>query len=479
MLQGYVVQVTVCFLIVGHTHNDVDQKISVFSWALRRGVRAALSFFSYVSIFMHDAFKLESNRPTDVQWLESVHDWAAWLEPTVSSGLSRYGCSNETSDAIRCFKFKRGPSYDDPNASPADRVRLFYKKYMSDRETLPRPLQKGQIHEGGEVQDQGVYDRATRTWTCQVKKAGVTRAVQLKSHGIPILGSLPATSAPRVGATPAAWPEQLRHLTANIAEHDTSWFADGQHAADRAWWKEFIAGITARTEPPDAPDATLRWPLKCADAPEPVDMEHDGADERAPEADPLQHGAARGVHAYGRVDRLGVADALAEDSSRLVDAHEKQFVLYMYKVDAPGPADAPAVLYGCALGVVQSKDDAGFKVHWWCRTGREVRSYAPFIPTGQFRKSTARDAGQDDNGNQIPHVIEIDRSHLIYALSYFSGGESLPLLTLNADGSIPKGKKVAGGRKLVDDLGDHFAEWQGVHAGELLTDKENTDPFSE
>ena len=517
VLRGYFHSVTICFLIVGHTHVDVDQKISVFSWALRRGTIKALSFLTYVIVLTQNAFKQPENQPKGVFMLEAVHDWAAWLEahararsharrarphetcaaqrcalwsdalpvcaqPCLAPGLARFGCASDTADAIRCFKLKRGPKWDDAEAPTTDRVRLYYKKYMTDNDTLPRPVQKGQTYDGGEAQDQGEYNRITRMWRVRLKKAGVVNELELQSHGIPILAREPATEAPRCGATPPTWSEQLRHLEVNINEHDETWFKNGQNSTDRSWWRSFFAEMRERREPASTPDLALRWPAKCPDAPLAED-EKNGEDDEDDEdddagADPIEHGAGHGTAAYGRTARLGVQDAIGVSNSAVVVAENGQFVLYMYE---QASSDDGPVLYSCELGVVEKKEAASpkpYTVRWWCRSGRDVRSYAPFVPTGKFRKSTQRDAGVDESGRPIPNVIEMDGAHLIYALSFFRGGETHALKQLNADGSIPKGKKVAGGRALVEDLADHFEEWKKVHSGELLDEHGIADPIA-
>ena len=456
---GYFETVSIHFLIVGHTHIDLDQKNSVFSWALRKGGKAALSWISYVFVIM-TSFKKPENRPQAVDLMDCVHDWAAWLEPCLNP-ISRFACSNESGDAIRCFKLKRGPRWGESDAPACDRVRMFYKRYMTDYITLPRPYQKGTVFRGpdhpalhgGEVLTQGTYDRATRAWTFEVNNGACSGFVTMASPGIPILTSTPATPAPSIAPTPDSWPEELKNLKANLeSQYEGQWFRDGRNSSDKAWWVGFLAHMSSRGQSsPDGPDGDLVWPVKyCADDAQSLDVPVGAPPSPGGDgADPLQFAAAGSVQAYGATQRRSAFDAIDTDDARLVDAVDGQFVIFSYAVG--GGTD----LY--ALGhVTDVTAEKLFTVHWWCRTGRNVTSDMPFLVDEKFRRATRADAA----GAQ--HIFDnIEQHNLVYALCYHSGGSTHPLLSLNRgpNHTIPR-KKVAGGGDLHDDVKRHLERWE-------------------
>ena len=124
--RGILDKATVCMLIVGHTHIDIDQWFGVFSRALT--AHEALSLPSYVRV-LTSAFVNLANAPKIVELVPIVHDWDSFYAHHIDPFFANFSLE-------KVFKFKGDADGD---------TKMFYKEFMISKETLPRPFQRGGV----------------------------------------------------------------------------------------------------------------------------------------------------------------------------------------------------------------------------------------------------------------------------------------------------------------------------------------------
>ena len=172
------------FLMVGHTHEDIDQLFSVISRRFKRlvfGTRdgVVVSFEDFHSVVL-GAFG-EKHAPRCVERVVVNHDFTAWLAPFRDervSGITRF----------RSFTFRmQTPDEiavrDDRWARFDGRAVMLAKEYMSDPETKCKPsqadrdrygplvmLRKGEVHGEPQVEEYRDLARPTRTRDGGVKE---------------------------------------------------------------------------------------------------------------------------------------------------------------------------------------------------------------------------------------------------------------------------------------------------------------------
>jgi hypothetical protein len=94
--EGYFDEIEVFYLVVGHTHNRLDQWFSVLSKAIHA------SEFVGSAIALHELYKIAhsekeiSKRPSRVEMLHSYHDWAEYLTPVLNDKIKHYQVPHRT-----------------------------------------------------------------------------------------------------------------------------------------------------------------------------------------------------------------------------------------------------------------------------------------------------------------------------------------------------------------------------------------------
>lgn len=144
--RGVFGEIKLSYLIVGHTHEDIDQFFSVISQhfaSLRRGVVVSFENFQQEVI---SSFKPESaKRPKCVELVEAVHDFTAWLK---AEGGQEQTVSNIT--AFRSFTIRHqtpaelqlpSESFTRPDNFELAAV-LTVKEYMTTPTSKSRPLEE-------------------------------------------------------------------------------------------------------------------------------------------------------------------------------------------------------------------------------------------------------------------------------------------------------------------------------------------------
>jgi hypothetical protein len=115
---GVFTKVTINFLMVGHTHEDIDQYFSVIARRLNKIVYSdrsvgVYSLEDFTNVVM-SAFKLESQKPKCVELVRVNHDFVTWCGPEVGSLFTnitkfrsmqiRRNTPTENADAVAGFK---------------------------------------------------------------------------------------------------------------------------------------------------------------------------------------------------------------------------------------------------------------------------------------------------------------------------------------------------------------------------------------
>ena len=126
--QGMFRQIKLSFLLVGHTHEDVDQCFCVISKHLRQFPVYTVEDLKREVLAAFSKERYHGNqfvpRKIEVRWMNhgANYDVTAWLEPHVDRSFAGFRFNSN------CFKFVK---YNDGV------VRLHYKKYASDRYWKP------------------------------------------------------------------------------------------------------------------------------------------------------------------------------------------------------------------------------------------------------------------------------------------------------------------------------------------------------
>jgi len=125
-------EIVLSFLMVGHTHEDIDQLFSVISKGLKkRDIVTPEDFEEVVKTTLITA----GHKHVYYELLDYQHDYKAWLEPMISTHLKYYAkphvfCFVKDSDGVtrmrykhwhRCFTWYPTPAYtagDDPRHLP-------------------------------------------------------------------------------------------------------------------------------------------------------------------------------------------------------------------------------------------------------------------------------------------------------------------------------------------------------------------------
>jgi len=134
---GIFEEIELNFLIVGHTHEDIDQYFSVIS----RYFKHLVYNFEVSTVFTYedfqravmDAFKQE-HKPKCIERVALNHDFVAWLTPFRDSNLA--GITN-----FRHFHFRK-LNEDDSFPEYLGKAVLFAKEYMTSPDSKYRPNAK-------------------------------------------------------------------------------------------------------------------------------------------------------------------------------------------------------------------------------------------------------------------------------------------------------------------------------------------------
>ena len=120
-----------CFLLVGHSHLDIDQFFSVLSRYLKSKLSLAICPTRFLAA-LRDAYKRKEMKPTVVE-VDSVRGWSAWLAPSMHAvDLHRLACSQASGDAQHQYNIYS------TTASGAMSVWLTYQQYASTPQIYPR-----------------------------------------------------------------------------------------------------------------------------------------------------------------------------------------------------------------------------------------------------------------------------------------------------------------------------------------------------
>ena len=482
--RGILDKATVCMLIVGHTHIDIDQWFGVFSRALT--AHEALSLPSYVRV-LTSAFVNLANAPKIVELVPIVHDWDSFYAPHIDPYFANFSLE-------KVFKFKGDADGD---------TKMFYKEFMISKETLPRPFQRGGVFKpaseaaaasvfgalwelGSEAEKHMIlssnwtcgdtsYNRATGRWSIEIVGApGASR--EAPSPGIRLLVSDPVGN-PAATPVPEAWYKAAhgnRHLKVFSAIERTivGMIEDGFSKGDsigEAGWRTWLRDHRPREDGGCRPRDSARpfaWPAVSTPAPNPASAAP--APLRAPDvarpmADRLRYSG------YGRTEQrranAHIEEDLPESSELKVVVGQIIVVGYRYDSDA-ADTKRPAL-----TRVVSVKQNAGskptYKVHWLCRAGRNVGLYA-FSVAGRFRASTSGDfKRRKHRGKWIPatkdeHQFDVDTENVMCALCKTKQGcDDVPILELNKSGTIPN-PRLATGKTLHEYIAAAVAQQHGV-----------------
>ena len=94
--EGYFETIEVFYLVVGHTHNRLDQWFSVLSKAIRKS-----NFIGSVEA-LHNLFRIahsskeKHHRPSHVEQIHCYHDWADYFGPVVNEKIKHYQVPHRT-----------------------------------------------------------------------------------------------------------------------------------------------------------------------------------------------------------------------------------------------------------------------------------------------------------------------------------------------------------------------------------------------
>lgn len=85
--RGYLDCININFLIVGHTHDSLDQIFSVLSKKIKNSIILTIPALHELYSKAHSNFH---DRPLHVLQLEVVHDWCEFFKPFLNDRISRY-----------------------------------------------------------------------------------------------------------------------------------------------------------------------------------------------------------------------------------------------------------------------------------------------------------------------------------------------------------------------------------------------------
>lgn len=147
VFHGYVADVYLSFLIVGHTHEDIDQLFSVISRFFKRlgSVLTPQRFMAEISAAVTD----KKNRPCSSERIDCVLNWSAHLRPHLVKPLPRglqhallsTGDPNDPEEPS--VDEVRSPHTFWIHRRPDGKVVMHYKEFCSDELWLP-PLNPSQ-----------------------------------------------------------------------------------------------------------------------------------------------------------------------------------------------------------------------------------------------------------------------------------------------------------------------------------------------
>ena len=98
-------KITVSYLIVGHTHEDVDQYFSVISRFLKRILRCVYSVFAFLFVLKNSIFKTSGCIPLSVENIAYCYDTKC-LEGAADQNLACFDLDEKTGDKVHHFMLK-------------------------------------------------------------------------------------------------------------------------------------------------------------------------------------------------------------------------------------------------------------------------------------------------------------------------------------------------------------------------------------
>ena len=98
-------KITVSYIIVGHTHEDVDQYFSVISRFLKRILRCVYSVFAFLFALKNSIFKTSGCIPLSVENIAYCYATKC-LEGAADQNLARFDLDEKTGDKVHHFMLK-------------------------------------------------------------------------------------------------------------------------------------------------------------------------------------------------------------------------------------------------------------------------------------------------------------------------------------------------------------------------------------
>jgi len=94
--EGYFEEIELFYLVVGHTHNRLDQWFSVLSKAIANSeyIGSVIALHSLYMIAHQE--KEKDKRPSRVEQLYCYHDWAEYLAPVINDKIKHYQVPHRT-----------------------------------------------------------------------------------------------------------------------------------------------------------------------------------------------------------------------------------------------------------------------------------------------------------------------------------------------------------------------------------------------
>ena len=190
--EGLAEEISLNFLLVGHTHEDIDQMFSVISRRFSRLVfnessRAVISFEDFVDEVMLSF--AQGNKPKCVERVAAIHDFSGWLAPFRDPGI--HGINK-----FRHFNFRaqRADEFDALEDGWKEKARgkaiMRCKKYMSDPDRKYKPgaedlIQYGPVVvlAGGRVEGMPNYEGFRDLTVPTMGKEGVVNPLPREYNG--------------------------------------------------------------------------------------------------------------------------------------------------------------------------------------------------------------------------------------------------------------------------------------------------------
>lgn len=254
VLEGIFDEITISYMIVGHTHEDIDRLFITVARKTRSKQGGVFTYDEWKEIALEALESLQQSKgrvssyrlKPEIIWLDHVRDFTALLVPDVDKQLSRYALSKDTEMQIHAMHFGKS----------GDRVGMMYKYASDDPVVKPAPFNGGgdkvetiTTESGEEFKGIVVHQEPEKRgkigpWKVSLQQQDnqAPREFVVDQNVIPILTTTPDINNIEWAPLKGRWRDDWKKLKLTVKHFEDFYKTNPspRHTDSIAWWKTFL-----------------------------------------------------------------------------------------------------------------------------------------------------------------------------------------------------------------------------------------------